>query len=216
MGDIKWVAKKMFNHIRHNVKSKPHLSFDNNIQVPLTRLSSIYILGDGSNTNTCFVGAHGGNYSADYVFDTKEFDVPANVTVEFTQPAGYSMGMQMSALRTGMPFVETNFGQVTYNAGDSCPNYFLSKWHGRHSGDPNYAANEEDYAGWQAIVRDTGYVFVFPRNRWYHTGVTLKSVISDVRGEFPGIDTFVCLFCRVDDTTAQGDPIWDAQNGSWV
>lgn len=217
MGDAKWVLKKYMAHLRGNVHQKKHLQFTG--AAPRIALPSIYILGDPKGKSECYVGAHGGGYSADYVFDNLTFRVPAGVTVCFTQPAGYSMAMPMASLRLQAPIVNGSYGDVVYNAGDECPNYMLTKWHGRHTGLANYAAAEEDYAGWESIVNDTGMLFVFPRNRWFHAGVTLKQVIKDVQSQSTcrGVTTFWCLFCRVDDSTAGGKDnfTWDAEQGQW-
>jgi hypothetical protein len=155
------------------------------------------------------------------------------VTVRFTQPHGYTMSMPMNTLRHTQPVVDTSgWGQVTYGPNTNCPNYFLTKWHGRHSGVGTTATHtgtkeeweqaEEDYWGWQRIVAyDTNLTFAFPRNRWNKTGISLEHVITSVLKPkvFPAVTTFWCLFCRYDEavTAINQGYAWNynAQIGQW-
>ena len=66
---------------------------------------------------------------------------------------------------------------------------------------PSEANKQEvNYQGFQAIASDADIVLVTVRNRWFHAGATLKECVSTIRKEFPQINTFNCMFCRVDDT----------------
>lgn len=220
MGDAKYVFQKYIDHVKNNVHSKPHMKFKKG-GAPVKKLASFYVIGDTSGATECYIDAHGGNYSADYVLDNKTFKVPKGISVNFYQPAGYAFGAFKSELRLGAPKKHGGTADQDYGAGDSCPNYMLTKFQGRHSGmtKNEYEGQETDYAGFQEIAADAGIVLVTVRNRWFHAGTTLKSAIDAVHGAFSSITKFNCMFCRVDDTTAGLQQVtWNASSntgGQW-
>ena len=220
MSNIKYVMESYINHVKNNVNKKPHMRFVNN-GTPVKKLSSLYLIGDTSNKTECFIDAHGGNYSSDYVLDSKSFKVPTGVTVNFYQPAGYAFGAFKSELRSGPPKQHGGTNDQIYNAGDDCPNYILTKFQGRHSGNtPQEIQNQElDYSGFQAIASDADIILVTVRNRWFHSGITLQSTIKEVQKKYRSITVFNCMFCRVDDTTAGlAQVTWNASSntgGNW-
>jgi hypothetical protein len=201
------------------VKLKPHLSFSEGSKVQPVKLHDIYILAGNNSNKTGYIGAHGG------ALGNQTFRVPNGVTIRFTQPHGYSMSMNMSHLKHMQPIVDVSGGgQITYTAGQDCPNYFLTKWHGRHSGIGKDKAPElrkkewedagEDYTGWQCMVAfNPSLTFIFPRNRWNKTGVPLDHVITSTLKKFPALTTFWCLFCRYDGSSEWN---YDAQGGGWT
>lgn len=221
MGDARYVFQKYIQHVTNNVNKKPSMSFKSNSAWVL-KLPSIYIIGNKMKSATeVFIDAHGGNYSADYVLDTQNFTVPAGVNVRFFQPAGYAFGCFKAELRSGPPQQHGGTNDQNYAAGDSCPNYMLTKFQGRHSGlDAQGVQDQElDYQGFQDIAADAGVLLVTVRNRWFHAGITLKSVIKEVRKALPQVTTFNCMFCRVDDTTSGlAQVTWNASpatGGNW-
>lgn len=193
----------------------------NKAGAPVKKLASLYIIGDTGGATECYIDAHGGNYSADYVLDCKSFTVPAGITVNFYQPAGYAFGAFKSELRQGPPQQHGGTNDQVYNGGDKCPNYILTKFQGRHSGlSKEEVTNQElDYSGFQSIAEDANIVLVTVRNRWFHSGITLESAIKAVHKECKSITVFNCMFCRVDDTTAGlAQVTWNASSttgGNW-
>jgi hypothetical protein len=198
--------------INKNITAKKHLSFHKYKPIQPTILSDLYILAGNKLNTTCYIGAHG------EAIGNKTFTVPNGLTVKFAQPHGYSMAMRMSKLRHLQPVVDVSgWGLTTYNAGDQCPNYHLTKWHGRHSGYANssqWERAEEDYVGWQNIVGyNRSLTFAFPRNRWYKIGVPLDQVINRARDKFPKLTTFWGLFCRFDPNIQPWE--YNAESGKW-
>lgn len=215
MGDVSYVLKKYMNHVQRDIHQRPHMRFDTG-GVAVRKLTSLYIIGDTAGKSDCYICSHGGNYSADYVLDCSGFSVPTGVSINFYQPAGYAFGMWTRLLRNQQPVDNNAQNDLHYGAGDDCPNYILTKLAGRHQGIADYAANEENYQGWQTIAADADIVMVSPRNRWFHSGLTLKSTIKNVQSAYPAITTFNCLFCRVDDSSAgRGNHTWNAGTGDW-
>ncbi|MBB5690094.1 hypothetical protein GXW77_08460 [Roseomonas alkaliterrae] len=220
MGNAGYVFDRYISHVLNNVGSKPSMSFKKN-GTPVTRLSSLYLIGDTNGATECYIDAHGGNYSADYVLDNQTFTVPDGIHVKFFQPAGYAFGCFKAQLRDGPPKQHGGTNDQDYDGGDTCPNYMLTKFQGRHSGaDAQSIRDQEiDYEGFQDIAGDAGIVLVTVRNRWFHGGITLKSAIHDIRKAVPSITTFNCMFCRVDDTTASlAQVTWNASpttGGQW-
>jgi hypothetical protein len=220
MGDAAYVFRQYIAHVKNNVNRKPSMGFYKGL-APVTELSSYYVIGNTTGATECFIDAHGGNFSADYVLDNQSFTVPAGATVKFFQPAGYAFGAFKAELRNGPPQQHGGTNDQNYAGGDECPNYILTKFQGRHSGAaPRDVVNQEiDYQGFQKIASDAGIVLVTVRNRWYHSGVTLKDAIKTIRKKFAGITTFNCMFCRVDDTTAGlAQVTWNASStsgGNW-
>lgn len=220
MGDVKHVMKSYLNHVKNEIHKTPHMQFTPN-STPVKKLSSLYLIGDTTGASECYIDAHGGNYSANYVLDCSSFTVPKGITVNFYQPAGYAFGAFKSELRSGPPKQHGGTNDQVYSAGKKCPNYILTKFQGRHSGASatDVRAQEIDYKGFQSIAADAGIVLVTVRNRWFHAGLTLESAIKAVRKECKGITVFNCMFCRVDDTTAGlANVTWNASStsgGSW-
>lgn len=216
MGDSSYVFKKYINHVTNGVNKNASMHFKKN-SAPVTKLTSYYVIGNTANATECYIDAHGGNFSADYVLDNMSFKVPAGISVKFFQPAGYAFGAFKSELRLGAPKQHGGTNDQNYAAGSDCPNYILTKFQGRHSGASaqDVRAQEIDYQGFQDIASDAGIVLVTVRNRWFHAGVTLQDAIKTVNGKFPGITTFNCMFCRVDDTTAGlAQVTWNASSNS--
>lgn len=220
MGDAVHVFNSYVRHVLNNVGSTPSMSFKKN-GAPVTKMASLYLIGDTAGATECYIDAHGGNYSADYVLDNRTFTVPQGVHVKFFQPAGYAFGCFKAELRSGAPQQHGGTGDQDYDGGDDCPNYMLTKFQGRHSGLGDQAVQDQelDYEGFQAIAADAGIVLATVRNRWFHAGITLKSAIQDIRKAVPSITTFNCMFCRVDDTTASlAQVTWNASpatGGNW-
>jgi len=202
-----------------SIRPLPHLRFDKGSGVQPIPTKNLYILSGNEANSVCYIGAHGGRVGHD------NFKVPANTTVRFVAPSGYSMRMEMSFLRQNQPVVTNtrpkmsglNWGATTFGPGSYCINYHLAKWHGRHSGYTSKQKWEnagEDYKGWQRIVEfNSNLTLAFPRNRWRGNGVLLSDLITTVQSKLPNITTFWCLFCRYDGTS---DWSWDAQNGCWL
>ncbi|MBR0670111.1 putative adhesin [Neoroseomonas soli] len=220
MGDARYVFNKYVQHVLNNVNSTASMSFKPD-SAWVMKLSSLYIIGNTKGATECFIDAHGGNYSADYVLDNQSFRVPAGINVRFFQPAGYAFGCFKSELRSGAPQQHGGTADQDYTGGDDCPNYMLTKFQGRHSGADAQAIQDQeiDYQGFQDIAQDAGIVLVTVRNRWFHAGITLKSAIHDIHKALPDITTFNCMFCRVDDTTAGlAQVTWNASpstGGNW-
>lgn len=221
VGDAAAVFKNYIRHATKNVSSQPSMAFNKASATPVRKLSSYIIIGDTNGATECYIDAHGGNYSSQYVLDNQSFTVPIGATVKFFQPAGYAFGAFKSELRSGPPKQHGGTNDQDYAAGQQCPNYILTKFQGRHSGNSaQEITNQElDYSGFQAIAGDAGIVLVTIRNRWFHAGVTLKDAISTIRKEFPSISTFNCMFCRVDDSTPGLQQVsWNASSntgGAW-
>lgn len=220
MGNARYVFEKYLNHISNNINNKPSMQFKAN-SAWVMKLSSLYVIGNTKNATECYIDAHGGNYSADYVFDNQNFTVPGGINVHFYQPAGYAFGCFKAELRNGPPQQHGGTADQDYGPGDLCPNYMLTKFQGRHSGASAQDIEDQElnYAGFQDIAEDAGVVLVTVRNRWFHAGITLKSAIHDIHKALPGITTFNCMFCRVDDTTAGLQQVsWNASpstGGDW-
>ena len=197
---------------KKRINLKPHLAFDKSSAVQPIVTSDIYMLSGNPSNTVCYIGAHG------VALANNSFQVPEGITLMFTQPHSYSMSMPMSFLRHNQPVVDrSGWGQVTYVGGDQCPNYALTKWHGRHSG---YASKTEweqageDYQGWQSLVSlNNNLTLAFPRNRWYKQGLTLEHMIKTIKRKLPKITTIWGLFCRYD-----GSDNWtyNAQTGVWT
>jgi hypothetical protein len=80
---------------------------------------------------------------------------------------------------------------------------------------PSEANKQEvNYQGFHAIASDADIVLVTVRNRWFQAGVTLKECVSTIRKEFPQINTFNCMFCRVDDTYQPNQQTWNASSST--
>jgi hypothetical protein len=220
MGDASYVFQKYIQHVKDGVNNKPSMTFLKG-DAPVKKLASYYVIGNTKGATECYIDAHGGNYSADYVLDNKDFTVPKGIHVKFFQPAGYAFGAFKKELRNGPPQQHGGTNDQDYNGGDSCPNYILTKFQGRHSGaSPQQIKDQEiDYQGFQKIASDAGIVLVTVRNRWFHAGVTLKNAINTIHGEFKSITLFNCMFCRVDDTTSGlAQVTWNASSstgGNW-
>ena len=214
MASLSSVFSRWKSHVSNNVHRQASYSFKPN-DTPVHTLTSFYVVGDYENATECFITAHGGQFDDDYYFDNKSFDVPQDTTVIFYQPHGVTLSFSTNALRTrgGQPLSDPTATDLVYGAGDSCPNYILSKDQGHHLG--NFTEEQIDgwkmtYEGAQEVCGELGVVMVIVRNRWFHTGVTLKSAIEAVQGLAPDIKTFKCLFCRVTDGSS-GD--WNARTG---
>ncbi|MEO1657518.1 MAG: putative adhesin [Pseudomonadota bacterium] len=192
------------------VKVKKHLAFNKSSSVKPISTSDLYILSGMKTNAACYIGAHGA------AMDNNTFVVPSGLTIRFTQPHGYTMSMPMSRLRHSKPVVDqSGWGQVEYTAGQNCPNYFLTKWHGRHSNIADYASAEEDYAGWQSIIESNpSLAFAFPRNRWNKTGIPLSAAIKTVQSKLGWVNEIWCLFCRYDSAIEPWN--WDANTGTWT
>jgi hypothetical protein len=187
-------------HVRTNINGSASMAFGGDC--PVTKLSSLYIIGETAGATEAYIFSHGGSFDEDYVFDNKEFTVPVGTSVEFYQPDGYSLRYTATRLRNGPPAkAPEGWDGLSFGEGDSCPNYILTKNQGRHQSSgyttEDSAQWEMDYDGLQAVAEDTGVLIVTVRNRWFHSGMSLKNVIHDVQGEVPTVKTFHCMFCRV-------------------
>ena len=179
-----------------------------------------YLFKSSTNLVDCVITAHGG-----YVFENRNFEVPAGVTLQFFAEHGNTltdpgMGSLMRDLAMAVP-------AETVEAGEDCHNYLLSKFQGRHgSADETYESimrNISDADKSRLEVRDNigvaamrgndkavkklleilgkkkGASVVTIRNRWdVFAGVPLADVIKGVRKAAPSISTFYCSFCRSD------------------
>lgn len=220
MGNARYVFQKYINHVTREINKSPHMKFKKG-GAKVKKLASLCVIGDTAGATECYIDAHGGNFSADYVLDNITFKVPTGLTVNFYQPAGYAFGCFKSELRLGAPKQHGGTNDQVYGGGADCPNYMLTKFQGRHSGaTAQEIRNQEiDYDGFQDIASDAGIVLVTVRNRWFHAGLTLKSAIKILRGEYKTMTTFNCMFCRVDDTTSGlAQVTWNASpstGGNW-
>ncbi|MDH5547019.1 MAG: hypothetical protein OEZ43_15615 [Gammaproteobacteria bacterium] len=208
------------------VKAKPHLTFNaaGHGNAPVRRLTSYYVIGDTSNATSCYIFSHGGLYQKN-VQNVLGFNVPEFCKIKFYVPHGYSIWSPSTSYRNGEPAQENQTGfKMNYVNGDSCPNYSLTKFAGRHSGAETrqgWEDNEDDYKGWQKIAHDAGIVIVTPRNRWFHSGVSLENAIKTIQREYPNIKEFRCPHCRVSNVDINGDPhmgdryAWDAGSAAW-
>jgi hypothetical protein len=192
---------KFFRHLG-TMKLTPGMRFTAQ-DVPVESLTNYHIIGDTKGKDTCYIMAHGGNKRTEYFLDCMDFRVPSNTTVEFYHDHGDALMYHMSGLGVGtMPKTKVSDGQKLYVTGDRVQNYMLNKYFG-HGGYQKY----EDL---QSLAKDGNHVFVSPRSRWHHGGVTLKNLIATVQGKYPAIRHFNCLFCRaVEGTTHQ----WNATVG---
>lgn len=66
-------------------------------------MTSFYIIGGTTRATECFMGDHGGDYSADCVLDNRRFTAPQGVHVRFFRPAGDAFGCSKPDLRLGPP-----------------------------------------------------------------------------------------------------------------
>ncbi|MBR0674268.1 putative adhesin [Neoroseomonas soli] len=215
MGSFASVASSWWRHVTNDINSSPSSAFTAG-GTPVTTLSSLYIVGDTKNATECFLSGHGGLFEGNYFVDNTSFRVPAGITVQFYQQHGATLSFSTNALRLtgGQPLSQPGANDLAYTGGDDCPNYILSKDQGRHLG--NYTDEQVDawkmtYEGAQEVCAELGVVIVLVRNRWFHAGMTLKNVVNDVHKAVPGITTFKCLFCRVDDNSTGDD--WNARTG---
>lgn len=213
------VFNKWRAHLKNEIGEKQGatnagMKFNKASSVPVKKLTNFYVVGDASKATECYIAAHGGSFDDDYALDTKSFKVPTGVKLNFYQPHGYALQGGAATLRHGAPVKHGGTNDQLYTGGMECPNYILSKAHGKQLGAGFDAATwEMDYAGVQKVAGDLNIVMVTVRNRWHHYGVTLKSAVADVRGAFKSITTFNCLFCRVDDTGKTHN--WNSQSGAW-
>jgi len=213
MGNPGVVFKQWVKH-QSDIKKKPGMKFTGN--GPVKTLSSYYIMGNTAGATECYLFAHGGSFTEEYILDNQSFVVPNGVTIEFYQPDRYMLRFVGRDLRQGAPQKATGgFTDMRYRGGDPCINYILSKNQGRHqsSGYTNQDAEqwEMHYDGLQRVAEDLGIVVVTVRNRWWHCGVTLKDSIKEVRKAVPTIATFHCMFCRVREGFDNWS--WDAELG---
>lgn len=214
MGKVGRVFGKWCRHLVSDINKQPSMQWSSG-GAPVVRTTNFYVVGDTSAATECYITGHGGSDSGDYVLDNRSFTVPTGITVNFYQPHGFILAAGTKELRDHNPVAHPTATDLVHTGGDKCVNYILSKDQGRHlSGDAEYAAEwEMDYAGTQAVCGDMGIVMVTVRNRWFHAGVTLKACIDEVTDAVPGIKTFNCLFCRVDEHS--GDKQWDIE-GFWT
>lgn len=202
MGKPSLVFDQWIGHLRGEVHSKTSMKFDKSKNVPVKKLSSFYIIGDTTQATECYVFAHGGSFKDEYVISHTTFTVPKGVTIEFYQPDGYMVCFAAKALRTAAPVKASEGWQdLQYKTGDTCPNYILSKNQGAHQSS-NWSVDDSkafdmDYEGLQSVAAAAGVVIVTVRNRWFHAGVTLSTLVTEVTKSAKGLTTFHCMFCRV-------------------
>ncbi len=180
----------------------------------------VYLFKSSTNLVDCVISAHGG-----YMFENRSFNVPKGVTLKFFAEHGNTLtdpGMKnlMAQLADAKPV-------QTINAGESCKNYLLSKYQGRHGaedetydsimrdiekadqtrmnfqGDIGKAALKGNQRGVQVLLkglaRNSGASVITIRNRWDVVfGIELKDVLNDVLKVAPSLHNFYCSFCRSD------------------
>jgi hypothetical protein len=185
----------------------------------------VYLFKSSTNLVDCVITAHGG-----YIFENRAFTVPKDVTLKFFAEHGNTLtdpGMKnlMAQLADAKP-VET------LTSGQTCKNYLLSKYQGRHGaadetyesimrdieradttrmnfqGDIGKAALKGNDRGVQVLLkglaRNSGASVITIRNRWdVLAGVPLAEVIRDVRKVAPSLHNFYCSFCRSDMFVAE-------------
>lgn len=212
------LGNALINFIDHNlndVKRKSHMKFGGN-GAWVVQLQYHYIVGNTKNATACYIGAHGGSSGSQYGIDNKSFIVPDGCHVKFYQPHGYCFALNNNFLRSGAPLKQDDSeGDVEFAAGETCTNYLLSKFEGRHGSDSMKDAEQQGttYQALQSIAEEAGIVMVTIRNRWSAANVSLLDTIKAVREVAPSITTFHCLFCRVDDSDS--DWTWSASSGTW-
>ena len=128
-----YVFGKYIDHLKNDIHTNASMGFFKGL-APVKKLTSYYVIGDTAGKTECFVDTHGGNFSADYVLDNKDFKVPTGVTLKFFQPHGRTFGAFKSELRLGAPKQDPNATDLQYVGGDNCPNYILTKFQGRTRG----------------------------------------------------------------------------------
>lgn len=192
---------KFFRHLSV-VHQNPSMRFTGK-GAPVTTLTNYHVIGNTKGKDTCFIMSHGGHLRTEYFFDCMDFKVPKDTTIQFYHDHGDALLYRMSALGGGeLPQTKESDGKKIYKTGESVQNYMLNKYFG-HGG---YQSYEE----LQYLSQDGDHVFVSPRNRWHHGGVTLKNLMNVVQSNFPKIRHFNCLFCRAtEETTHQ----WNASDG---
>lgn len=187
---------------------------------------SVHALGDklyafipGQPTTHAIISAHGGHH---LVSNVNQFTTPAGVTLNFYGPDQRNLfdpGMRnFYVMRQSAQVVET------IAPGNPCFNYILTKYQTAPS--PNAESYESigtiltnevqalqnlqnvraryiqqgnhamaQVKANQAALHPQAAVITV-RNRRFRSNVNLKEVLTAVRGAFPGLVTFDCLFCR--------------------